>query len=104
MLIFSIFVIFAYLVNHLHKNGVGVILDWVPAHFPKDDHGLRRFDGTALYEHEDPKQGEHPDWGTLIFNFGRSEIKNFLIGQGRYNYGDISDFATQFRISIQTIG
>jgi 1,4-alpha-glucan branching enzyme len=61
-----------FLIDTLHRAGVGVILDWVPAHFPKDDHALRRFDGTALYEHEDPRMGEHPDWGTLIFNYGRT--------------------------------
>ncbi len=70
---------FAFFVNECHKNGIGIILDWVPAHFTKDDHGLRKFDGTALYEHEDPRQGEHKDWGTKIFNFGRDEVKNFLI-------------------------
>jgi 1,4-alpha-glucan branching enzyme len=75
---------FRYLVDHLHALGIGVILDWVPAHFPKDAHGLRRFDGTALYEHEDPRQGEHPDWGTLIFNFGRNEVRNFLVANALY--------------------
>ena len=69
---------FRYFVDHLHQRGIGVILDWVPAHFPKDAAGLRRFDGTALYEHEDPRLGEHPDWGTLVFNFGRNEVRNFL--------------------------
>jgi 1,4-alpha-glucan branching enzyme len=75
---------FKYFVDYCHQHGIGVILDWVPAHFPKDDHGLRRFDGTALFEHEDPRQGEHPDWGTLIFNYGRNEIKNFLISNALF--------------------
>jgi 1,4-alpha-glucan branching enzyme len=66
-------------VDRLHQRGVGVILDWVPAHFPKDDWALARFDGTALYEHEDPRRGEHPDWGTYVFNFGRNEVRNFLL-------------------------
>jgi len=71
-------------VDHLHQRGIGVLLDWVPAHFPKDDYSLRRFDGTALYEHEDPRRGEHPDWGTLIFNLGRSEVRNFLVANALY--------------------
>jgi 1,4-alpha-glucan branching enzyme len=75
---------FRWFVDFLHQHGVGVIVDWVPAHFPKDDFSLRRFDGTALYEHEDPRQGEHPDWGTLIFNFGRPEVKNFLVANALY--------------------
>jgi 1,4-alpha-glucan branching enzyme len=69
---------FQFLVNQLHQAGIGVLLDWVPAHFPRDDWGLARFDGTALYEHEDPRQGAHQDWGTLIFNYGRHEVRNFL--------------------------
>ncbi len=75
---------FRFLVDALHKAGIGVILDWVPAHFPKDEWALARFDGTALYEHEDPRLGEHPDWGTLIFNFGRNEIRNFLVASALY--------------------
>jgi len=71
-------------VDSCHQNGIGVIMDWVPAHFPKDAHGLAWFDGTRLYEHEDPRQGEHPDWGTLIFNYGRNEVKNFLIANALY--------------------
>jgi len=70
---------FRYFVDVCHQNGLGVLLDWVPAHFPKDAHGLARFDGTALYEHVDPRRGEHLDWSTLIYNFGRNEVRNFLI-------------------------
>jgi 1,4-alpha-glucan branching enzyme len=75
---------FKYFVDTLHRAGIGVILDWVPAHFPKDDFALRRFDGTALYEHDDPRLGEHPDWGTLIFNYSRTEVRNFLIANALF--------------------
>jgi 1,4-alpha-glucan branching enzyme len=73
-----------YFVDQCHQNGIGIILDWVPAHFPKDDFSLRQFDGEALYEHADPKQGEHKDWGTLIFNFGRNEVRNFLVANALF--------------------
>jgi 1,4-alpha-glucan branching enzyme len=75
---------FRYLVDRLHQAGIGVIVDWVPAHFPKDAWALARFDGTALYEHADPRRGEHPDWGTLVFNFGRREVRNFLVANALY--------------------
>jgi len=75
---------FRYFVDYCHQHGLGVFLDWVPAHFPKDSHGLARFDGTPLYEHADPRLGEHKDWGTYIFNFGRNEVRNFLIASALF--------------------
>ncbi|HZL13368.1 MAG TPA: 1,4-alpha-glucan branching protein GlgB, partial [Verrucomicrobiae bacterium] len=75
---------FQFLVNALHEAGIGVIVDWVPAHFPRDEWALAKFDGTALYEHEDPRKGAHQDWGTLIFNFGRNEVSNFLVANALF--------------------
>src|SRR3989338_1024035 len=75
---------FMYFIDQCHQNGIGIIIDWVPAHFPKDAHGLGYFDGTALYEHEDPRRGEQKEWGTLIFNYGRNEVANFLIANALF--------------------
>src|SRR5260370_42175500 len=73
----------------MHRRGIGVLLDWVPAHFPKDEFSLGRFDGTALFEHADPRQGDHPDWGTYIFNYGRAEVRNFLTASALYWLGEV---------------
>nr|MDQ3304438.1 1,4-alpha-glucan branching enzyme [Actinomycetota bacterium] len=75
---------FKALVEAFHQRGLGVLIDWVPAHFPRDDWALARFDGSPLYEHQDPRQGEHPEWGTLVFNFGRNEVRNFLVANVNY--------------------
>ena len=79
---------FMYFMNYMHEQGIGVILDWVPAHFPRDTHGLCAFDGTCLYEHLDPRQGSHPHWGTLIYNYGRPEVKNFLIANALFSLAE----------------
>ncbi len=75
---------FMYLVDHLHQRGIGVILDWVPSHFPTDAHGLGYFDGTHLFEHADPRQGFHPEWNSAIFNYGRNEVRSFLMSSGMF--------------------
>ena len=77
-----------YLIDYLHQHGIGIIMDWVPAHFPKDAWALGRFDGSALYEHLDPRKGEHPDWGTYIFNYGRNEVRNFLLANALYWFNE----------------
>ena len=75
---------FARFVDRAHHDGIGIILDWVPAHFPTDEHGLSRFDGTALYEHDDPRRGFHPDWNTAIYNFGRNEVSAYLVNNALF--------------------
>ena len=94
---------FMYLVDTLHKHHIGVILDWVPAHFPKDAFGLADFDGTPTYEYADPRMGEHPDWGTKIFNYSKNEVKNFLIGNALYWFDEYhidEDALTEMIISM----
>ena len=80
---------FRWFVDHLHQRGLGVIVDWVPAHFPRDDGALARYDGTPLYEYADPQRGEHPDWGTLVFDHGKPEVRGFLIANALYWLGEL---------------
>jgi len=75
---------FMYFIDRCHQEGIGVLLDWTPAHFPRDSHGLSQFDGTHLFEHADPRQGSHPDWGTLVYNYGRNEVRNYLISNALF--------------------
>jgi len=94
-----------FFVDHCHQNGIGVLVDWVPAHFPKDGHGLAKFDGTALYEHADPRQGEHPDWDTLIFNYDRNEVKTTaerMASGCRTNMAAARTLARSISLSVST--
>ena len=83
-----------FLIDYLHQQGLGVILDWVPSHFVKDEHGLGFFDGTHLFEHADPRNGVHPDWDSYIFNYGRLEVQSFLISSGSTTKGAIVEWLT----------